>query len=339
MTPQDFIERQRAAYYDEISRELPCPKILTRKRFPLTSPFKFLLVLPLIASALVGLLAIGHSHPDPAASVEEMTPIQSIGQNNSIDPGESNESESGPRQVSLTEMLDIAQEALNATIANVDDYTARMIKHEQDRSGVLQPRSEAFIKVVTRHAGGNTGGPMKVYMRFDSPGDIQGREVIWVEDKNDGKLQIREAGMIGLMMTVSLEPTSMLAMRGQRYPITELGITRLLEKLIERGGEDVDDLGVVVVQKEGHVFDGRELTLLQIKRSRPSGREDDFSSAELVLDREKNVVVSFRSFGWPTESNPEPRLIESYEYHDLKLNVGLNDADFDTTNPDYTFKK
>lgn len=301
----------------------------------MTSHLKYLLGFPLIAAALVGLLAIGGSHHESVAPIETMTPIESITPNQrSVD-----DAVSGPREVALSEMLDIAREALNATITNVDDYTARMIKHEQDRSGVLQPRSEAFIKVVTRHVGGKPGGPMKVYMRFDSPDSVQGREVIWSENMNEGKLQIREAGMIGRMMTVSLEPTSMLAMRGQRYPITELGITRLLEKLIERGGEDVGDPSVTVVQNDGHVFDGRKLTLLQIKRSHPSEREDDFSSAELVLDRERNVVVSFRSFGWPSKSNPEPPLIESYEYHDLKLNAGLNDIDFDTTNPDYTFRK
>lgn len=289
----------------------------------------------MIAAVLVGLLAIGGSHHESVALIETMTPIESILPDQQSVGG----AESGTSEVSLSEMLDIAKEALNATIANVDDYTARMIKHEQDRSGVLQPRSEAFIKVVTRHVGGIPGGPMKVYMRFDSPDAVQGREVIWVEDQNAGQLQVREAGMIGRMMTVSLESTSMLAMRGQRYPITELGITRLLEKLIERGSDDQGDPNVTVIKNEGHVFDGRKLTLLQIKRSHPSEREDDFSSAELVLDRERNVVVSFRSFGWPNESNPEPPLIESYEYHDLKLNVGLNDIDFDTTNPDYTFKK
>jgi hypothetical protein len=243
-------------------------------------------------------------------------------------------------EVTMSAMLDLAQTALDATIADLDDYTARLIKQEQDRNGLLQPASEVFIKVATRHPGGVLGAPLKVYMRFDSPADARGREVIWVENANEGKLLVREAGMIGSMMTVPLMPESFLAMRGQRYPITEIGLTRLLEKLIERGSHDIADPNVRVFKTEGYRFDDRSLTHLQIQRSRPSERAGDFSIAELVLDREQNLVVSFRSFGWPEKNatdNSDPPLIESYEYHDLKLNVGLSEQDFDPANPDYTF--
>ncbi|WP_404310787.1 DUF1571 domain-containing protein [Neorhodopirellula lusitana] len=286
-----------------------------------------LLVIPLVGGVLVSVLAIGGGHfsaPVHALS-EEVADVATVGEKR--------------QPVPMSEMLELAQEALRQTVLNVDDYTARLIKQEQDRGGVLQPPSEAFIKVLTRHPRGKPGGPLKVYMRFDSPANIQGREVIWVENENDGKLQVREAGMIGSMMTVPLEPDSFLAMRGQRYPITELGLTRLLEKLIQRGGVDREDPDVQVFKTEGHVFDGRERTLLQIERSQPSGREGDFSLAELVLDRQKNLVVRFRSFGWPESEFDSPPIIESYEYRDLKINVGLTRDDFSTSNPDYTFAK
>ncbi|TWT95639.1 hypothetical protein Pla100_32800 [Neorhodopirellula pilleata] len=297
---------------------------------------------------LVSLVAVGSSHEPAHVSGSDHRPVQT------------DTFEAGERQrVTMSEMLDLAEAALASTIANVDDYTARMIKHEQDRSGVLQPPSESLIKVSTRHRGGKPNSPMKVYLRFDSPDAVKGREVIWIENENDGKMLVREAGMIGGMMTVPLAPDSFLAMRGQRYPITEIGLTRLLEKLIERGGEDRDSEDVRVFKTEGYPFDGRELTLLEIIRSRPSGREGDFSRAELVLDRQRNVVVSFRSFGWPdanladanlavpslvgpdltADEAAELPLIESYQYLDLELNVGLSDEDFSTSNPEYTFKK
>lgn len=240
-------------------------------------------------------------------------------------------------EVTMVEMLGLAKDALAETIARVDDYTVRLIKQERDRNGVLQPASEIFMKVITRHAGGKRGGPLKVYLRFDAPEPVRGREVIWVEDENNGKMLVREAGMIGAMMTVSLAPDGYLAMQGQRYPIAEIGLTRLLEKLIERGSEDRDDPHVHVFRTEGYPFDDRSLTHLRIERSEPSGEENDFAIAELVLDRPQNLVVSYRSFGWPEPDSDEPPLIESYEYHDLKTNVGLTDRDFDTANPVYTF--
>lgn len=284
-----------------------------------------------MAALLVGWFAIGNG-----VSTEQsvVVPVRLM-----VTPTDVHSSDGGRIEVSMAEMLEIAETALERTVADVDDYTARMIKHEQDRSGVLQPPSEVLMKVVTRHSGGTPGGPMKVYMRFESPDEVRGREVIWVENENDGKMRVREAGMIGSMMTVSLEPDSFLAMRGQRYPITEVGLTRLLEKLIERGSEDRDDPNVHVFKTEGYRFENRELTLLQIEHERPNGRDDDFSLAELVLDRQNNVVVRFRSFGWPVAGESAPPLIESYEYHDLRFNVGLTPEDFQTTNPEYTFKQ
>lgn len=237
----------------------------------------------------------------------------------------------------MSEMLQLANDALAETVAKLDDYTARLIKQEQDRSGVLQPASEMMIKAITRHAGNQPDGPLKVYLRFDSPSSVRGREVIWVENENDGKMLVREAGMVGAMMTVSLPPDGYLAMQGQRYPIDEIGLTRLLEKLIERGGEDRTDPEVHVFQTEGYLFDGRPLTHLRIERSAPSGRDNDFAVAELILDRPQNLVVSYRSFGWPQSGSSERPLIESYEYHDLKTNVGLTARDFDIANPNYTF--
>lgn len=240
-------------------------------------------------------------------------------------------------KVTMPEMLQLANDALAETIAKLDDYTATLTKQEQDRSGVLQPASEIFMKVVTRHAGGMPDGPLKVYLRFESPSNLRGREIIWVENQNDGKMRVREAGMVGAMMTVSLAPDGFLAMQGQRYPIAEIGLTRLLEKLIERGGEDRNDPEVQVFKTEGYLFDDRSLTHLRIERSKPSGRENDFAVAELVLDQEQNLVVSYRSFDWPDPKSNQRPLIESYEYHDLKTNVGLTDRDFDTSNPGYTF--
>lgn len=239
----------------------------------------------------------------------------------------------------MAEMLQLAEDALAKTIANLDDYTARLIKQEQDRSGVLQPASEMTIKSITRHAGDQHDGPLKVYLRFESPSSVRGREVIWVENENDGKMLVREAGMVGAMMTVPLPPDGFLAMQGQRYPISEIGLTRLLEKLIERGNEDRTDPDVHVFQTEGYLFDGRPLTHLRIERSTPSGRANDFAVAELVLDRPQNLVVSYRSFDWPKSDGAERPLIESYEYHDLKTNVGLTSQDFDVANPDYDFAK
>ncbi|TWT66466.1 hypothetical protein CA85_25610 [Allorhodopirellula solitaria] len=298
------------------------------------SPWLSVLAVSLTAaclSVLAGELAGDRSAPVPVAVAGERQ----------ASPAEAGaETDAGKTTtVTMSEMLRLAGDALAQTVAGLDDYTARLVKQEQDRSGVLQPASEMFLKVATRHRGGQRDEPLKVYLRFESPDTLKGREVIWIENENDGKLLVREAGMIGAMMTVPLSPDSFLAMQGQRYPITDIGLTRLLEKLIQRGDQDRDDPHVKVFMTEDYLFDGRPLTHLRIERSEPSGQEDDFAIAELVLDQPHNLVVSYRSFGWPEPGSTERALIESYEYHDLETNVGLTDRDFDTANPEYTFAK
>ncbi len=295
------------------------------------SHWVWLIVLSVVTAALIVIAtSLADGRAEPTKPVAVVPPFHA---ENGIAPSDSDSTV----EVTMAEMLQLANDALAETIAELDDYTARLIKQEQDRSGVLQPASEIFIKVVTRHAGGKRDGPLKVYLRFDSPSNIRGREVIWVENENDGKMLVREAGMVGSMMTVSLAPDGFLAMQGQRYPIAEIGLTRLLEKLIERGGEDRNDSNVHVFKTEGYLFDDRPLTHLRIERSEPSGGENDFAVAELVLDQPQNLVVSYRSFDWPEPGSQKRPIIESYEYHDLKTNVGLTDRDFDTANPDYTF--
>ena len=76
-------------------------------------------------------------------------------------------------------------------------------------------------------------------MKFLAPDNLKGQEVIYVEGANDGKL-IGHAGsgLMALAGTKWLDPKGTLAMIGQRYPITELGIANLVRRLIEVGEHD-----------------------------------------------------------------------------------------------------
>ncbi len=98
-----------------------------------------------------------------------------------------------------------------------------MIK--QERIGdELQPEQKVFLKV--RHK------PFSAYMYFLSPADVKGQEAMYVAGANDGKMWGHAAPGFtnSLVGTVSLKPDGMLAMRGQRYPITEVGIKNLVRR-------------------------------------------------------------------------------------------------------------
>lgn len=243
----------------------------------------------------------------------------------------------GSRQISMAELLDLAADAYEHVVATVDDYTARFVQQERDGRGRLGDPTEMSMKVQTKHRGGTLGSPMRVYLKFTSPESVAGREVIWGEDLRDGKLLVREAGMLGRVPIPPLDPKGMLAMRNQRHPIMEIGLTKLIEKLIQRGDQDREDESIRVDVDETHSFEGREVWLIRIERSQPANNENDFSRAEIIFAPEVKLVLRYRSFGWPDSADTSPPLLESYTYHDLLLNVGLNDRDFDPANPDYDF--
>ena len=240
------------------------------------------------------------------------------------------------RDSSIDEVLRLARKSLEKMSTSCDDYTARFVKQELSSSGSLSEFSEIQVKIQTRFRNETNDAAKRVYLRFNKPQKVDGREVIWAEDMHEAKLVVHEAGLLGLM-TLRLDPTGLLAMQGQRYPISEIGISRLVEKLIERGEADRDNPEIEVTIRQGHPFDDVDAELIRIRRDRPSQSEDDFSLAEIVFDPQRMLILSYRSFGWAKSPDEPPPLQESYAYHDLALNVGLTKADFDPANPDYDY--
>ncbi|MEM9369179.1 MAG: DUF1571 domain-containing protein [Planctomycetota bacterium] len=300
-------------------------------RWPMATPMAFVATAALIVSVF--------------QTTRKQPTLEHVSQPSGFSTAKANSSTATPAEeqgrenieTTLPEVIAMAETALEHLITNVDDYTATLIKEEKDRNGVLQSANTIEMKVATRHVGGKSGSPLKVYLKFVAPNAVKGREVIWVENENDNKLSVREAGILGAMMTASLAPDGMLAMRGQRYPIWQIGLTNLIEQLIERGGEDIGDPNVSVTLESDFPYDGMRLTRIVLRRSSPSGKDNDFSSAEVIVDQKRQLVLKFCSYDWPDAPEDSPEVIESYSYQNVKLNVGLTDLDFDTENPEYTF--
>jgi len=244
--------------------------------------------------------------------------------------------ESKKRESSIAEVLELATQARASMVGNLKDYTARFVKQEVDASGVLGALTEINLKVQTRLREGTETAPMRVYLDFAKPEAVNGREVIWAKDLHDGKLVVHEAGLLG-MMTLRLDPTGMLAMRGQKYPIYDIGLVRLMEKLIERGQQDLENPEIKVFITDDYPFDGLMASRIEVLRSSPSGEEDDFSRAEVVIDLNRQLILRYQSYGWPKQEGDDPPLQESYTYYDVETNVGLTERDFDPTNPAYRF--
>jgi hypothetical protein len=236
----------------------------------------------------------------------------------------------------LDPALRIAYDGLAHIRNDVRDYTATIVKRERI-DGELTEQEFMSAKIRNRKvdSDGRIVVPLSVYLKFLAPKAKKGREVIWVEGANNGKLIGHGTGVEGFI-TVYLDPTGYFSMKGNRYPITDIGIETLVDKLIEKGERDRKRDECEVQFYKGAKINGRACTLLQV--THPVKRDYfDFNVAEIFIDDELNVPVRYAAYQWPTTPGGKPILDEEYTYMNIKLNVGLTDADFDPKNPAYEY--
>jgi hypothetical protein len=232
-----------------------------------------------------------------------------------------------PNEHPLTPAIRWAYTGLRV-MEGVQDYSATLCKRERLNGKVGEPEY-AFIKIRNK--------PFSVYMYFMEPAHLRGQEAIYVEGANEGKLLGHGSGIRRIVGTIPLEPTSALAMRGQHYPITELGITNLIRRLIEVAEKDSKYGECEVNFFEGAKINNRVCTCIQVVHPVPR-RNFIFHMARIFVDDQLNVPVRFEAYDWPERRNGPPPLIEEYTYVNLKLNNNFTDADFDIRNPSYGFK-
>ena len=238
----------------------------------------------------------------------------------------------------LDPALDIARNGLKHIQKDVVDYTATMVKRERIK-GVLLEQEYMFVKIRNRKLENNTVKvPFAVYMYFLKPEVTKGREALYVEGENQGKLIAHEgigAGLIGKLPSVWLPPNGPLAMQNNRYPITEAGIENLVVRLLEKGDRDRKRDECSVEFRKNAKINDRKCTVLRVIH--PVQRDwFDFHIAEIFIDDEHQVPVRYAAYTWPAPGE-KPQLEEEYTYMNLKLNVGLTELDFDHKNPDYNF--
>jgi len=206
---------------------------------------------------------------------------------------------------------------------NVRDYSCILTKQER-LDGELGEVQHIFMKVRSE--------PFSVYMKFQQP--YAGREVLYVEGMNDGDLIALEGGWKRKIMSpVSLDPEGMIAMRGQKYPITSVGLRNLVTKFLERSKKDLKFAECEVSFDPNQTVEGRPATLIQVTHPQP--RQDFYCHvSRMFLDNELRVPLHYDAYMWPRTPGERPPLEESYTYRNLKLNNGFGARDFEKDNPE-----
>ena len=233
--------------------------------------------------------------------------------------------------------LTLAKDALTLCESEIADYTAIIVKRERI-DGRLN--DECYMAAKIRHEKLNDRKqveiPFSVYLKFLKPSGVKGREVIYVKGRNKGKLIAHEGGFKGKFTpSLYLDPLGTLAMMGQRYPITDIGIQNLCSKLIVRGNHDRQMGPCVVTTSEANINKRPASRIELLHPKRKPGL--DFHIARIFVDNEYRIPIRYEAYDWPVGGGNVTidDLIEEYTYIRVKFNVGLTDSDFDPDNPKY----
>lgn len=184
------------------------------------------------------------------------------------------------------------------------------------------------MKMKVRHK------PFSVYMHFEEP--YQGREVIFVEGKNNNHLLVHETGFASLIGTLELPPEGSQAMAENRYPITKAGIQKLMEAIVAQWEEETK-YGETDVKYFEDAKIG-ELKCRVIESSHPQPRKQfKFHMTRVWIEEEIGLPVRVQQFGFPAKTGAKPPVMEDYTFTNIKAEVRLTDRDFDTKNPSYSY--
>jgi len=228
----------------------------------------------------------------------------------------------------LASTVRYARRGLARVEQDIKDYSCTLVKRERI-GGRLHPYDTIALKV--RHE------PFSVYMCFLGPKKLRDRECLYVAGQNDDLLLAHEGqGLMARLPSISLDPLGSLAMSGQRYPITEVGLHRLAERLLATATHDskYDEAEVKLFPKVK--VKGRAALCIQI--THPIQRSHfRYHIGRVFVDNELQVPIRYAGYLWPKKPGGKPVLDEEYTYLDLKVNNGFTDLDFDRQNPEYNF--
>ena len=203
--------------------------------------------------------------------------------------------------------------------ARVNHYTATFLIQER-LEGELRPPQWLELKFKR---------PFKVYLHWLT-GKNAGRRALYPAGVDGNELWVRVPILVGAV-TVSLDPHSPRARKDSRHAITDVGIGRLLDffsdnayRGLQRGEVAVEDGG------QGTTFD-RQTHRYRLHFPSDPVKGYYCKTALIDVDREYRLPIYTEIFDW------DGQLIERYGYHDLRLNPGLTDEDFNPKNPAYGF--
>jgi len=269
-------------------------------------------LLPLSLSLAAGLLIPG------SVSAQSSTPIQLAANRVDADSGQASvASKSAAKEIERFHgLLNEARQAAG----QLERYSATLEKQVRINGELCDPET---IDIKVRHQ------PFAVYMKWQS----DGKEALYAEGENDGKLVARPTrGLAALKGVWQLQPDAPKAMVGCRYPVTEIGLEKLTQRVcdyyFEQYQNEITSCDVHEETRDGRKIHVAELTF-------PSKDEAQYSISKYYFDAESKLLFGVELCEWNYEGKPAG-IAEKFIYRNLDLQQIPADAEFRVDHPKYS---
>ncbi|MFC1494172.1 DUF1571 domain-containing protein [Thermodesulfobacteriota bacterium] len=170
--------------------------------------------------------------------------------------------------------------------------------------------------------------PAQYYFKWIE-GRFKGQEVIYAEGKNNNHIMAHSGGLFGFI-TLKLDPGGRIAMKRNHHSLRKSGMEKVFDILDDSyQRHKLTGYGEIEFKGEERI-DGRPVLVIQGDFPEKSG----FYACRIIiyLDSELMLPLKITVYDW------SGKLFEEYTFHDLKLNVGWSEKDFDPENCEYNFK-
>jgi hypothetical protein len=132
--------------------------------------------------------------------------------------------------------------------------------------------------------------------------------VIYVAGANRGNLLVHEVGIKAIAGTLALPPDGREAMQENRYPITRVGISNMLEtayQIWETERKHSDPQAVDIKFFPNAKLGNAACKAVQITHTQPK-RELKFHLSRVYFDKETKLPVRAERYGWPRRPGDKP---------------------------------
>lgn len=200
---------------------------------------------------------------------------------------------------------------------NVSDYTC-ILEKKVNKCGVIFYDSEIYMKYRK---------PAQYYFKWKA-GKFKGQEVIYVEGKNNNHLVTHSGGFLRFI-TLYLNPEGRIAMKRDHHSLKKSGMEKIND-IIDKSLDHHKRSGFGKIELKGEgIFDKKEIWVVEGNFPEDEG----FYASRIIILLSKIDKLPIKI----TVYDRVGELFEEYTFHNLKLDVGLEEKDFDPKNPEYNF--